>query len=159
MEIKLLPPQISKLVGGYDYQLQKKAKMGCLGLTELMCYNRFLDDLKKSEDPNYNYFFDSSEVKRVLKFCSLLVNYDAKGNLQRLALYPWQKFVILNLFGWRHKETKLLRYRESYISVARRNGKSALSSFLLHYFMVCSSFRSERAICFSVKKRQCENII
>ena len=152
MIIQQLPQHISKLVGGYDQQLQKKADMGCLGHTELMCYNRFLDDLKKSEDPDYPYFFDSSEVKRVLKFCSLLINYDAKGNLQKLILYPWQKFVILNLYGWRHKETKLLRFRESYISVARRNGKSALSSFLLHYFMVCSSFRSERAICFSVKK-------
>lgn len=153
MDIKLLPPAISKIIGGYDHQLKLKADMGCLGETELKCYNRFLNDLERSKSGgDFPYIFDTTEVKRVLEFCSLLVNYDGEGNLQRLKLYPWQKFVVLNLFGWRHKETKLLRYRESYISVARRNGKSALSSVLLHYFMTGSSFRSERAICFSVKK-------
>lgn len=153
MDIKMLPPSISKLIGGYDHQLKLKADMGCLGETELQCYNRFLNDLDRSKnDRDFPYIFDSSEVKRVLEFCSLLVGYDAQGNLQKLKLYPWQKFVVLNLFGWRHKQSKLLRYRESYISVARRNGKSALSSVLLHYFMAASTFRSERAICFSVKK-------
>lgn len=152
IKIKKLPKKISELVGGYDFHLQKKADMGVLGQTELRCYNRFLDDLEKSKDPEYPYFFDDTEVKRVLAFTSLLVKFNEKGDRVPLQLYAWQKFVVLNLFGWRHKHTKMLRFREAYISVARRNGKSALSSVLLHYFMVCSSFRSERAICFSVKK-------
>lgn len=152
IKIQKLPKSISELVGGYDHQLQTRIDMGAVGQTEIQCYNRFLDDLKKSKEADYPYKFSSTEVKRVLKFCSLLQQFDAKGGRTPLKLYPWQKFVVLNLFGWQHKETGLLRYRESYISVARRNGKSALSSVLLHYFMTCSSFRSERAICFSVKK-------
>ena len=152
MKIKKLPKKISDLVSGYDIQLQKRIDMGAAGLTEILCYNRFLDDLEKSKKPDFPYTFDIKEVQRVLKFCSLLFIFDAKGNRKKLKLYPWQKFVILNIFGWRNKETGLLRYRESYISIGRRNGKSALTSILLHYFMTFSTFRSERAICFSVKK-------
>lgn len=148
-DLELLPQGISKLVGGYDKQLQMKQDMGCLGEIEKECYLRFVNDLKRTD---WDWIFDDTEVKRVLEFCSLLMVFDTNGNSVPLKLYPWQKFVVLNLFGWRNKNTKILRYREIYISIARRNGKSALSSVLLHYFMSASTFRSERAICFSVKK-------
>ena len=111
-KIKKLPKIISDLTGGYDHQLQTRLNMGAVGQTEIMCYNRFLDDLAKSKSSDYPYKFSTNEVKRVLKFCSLLQQFDAKGGRVSLKLYPWQKFVVLNLYGWVHKETGLLRYRE-----------------------------------------------
>lgn len=153
MEIKMLSRKMSDLLSSYDRNLIKRAKHGCLGKTELDCYNRFLDDLEKAESDDFPYFFDWTEVHRVLDFAALLTVYDEKGGKSSLVLYPVQKFIIANLFGWRHKSSKTLRFRESYIQIARRNGKSWLCSLLMHYFCTGSSFRSERGICFSIKKQ------
>lgn len=147
-----LSKSMSDLLGGYDKNLITRAKKGYVGETEYLCYMRFFNELKIQDSKNFPYVFDDSEVKRVIEFASLLTVYDNQGNKTSLKLYPLQKFIIANLFGWRNVSSNLLRFRESYISVARRNGKSWISSVLLHYFELCSSFRSERAICFSVKK-------
>lgn len=147
-----LPPELSELLGHYDEHLIARAKTGHLGETEYLCYMRFIDDLSKIESRSYQFYFDDTEVKRVMEFASLLTVYDDKGNKSPLRLLPPQKFVIANLFGWRFKRNGFLRFRESFIEIARRNGKSWLDSVLLHYFATASHFRSKRCICFSVKK-------
>lgn len=39
-------------------------------------------------------------------------------------LEPWQAFCMWNIFGWKHKETNLRRYRRAYINVAAKSGKT-----------------------------------
>jgi phage terminase large subunit-like protein len=48
-------------------------------------------------------------------------------------LQPWQHFVIGSLYGWVHKDTKLRRFKEGLIFVARKNGKSTMVSGLANY--------------------------
>lgn len=151
-DIPLMSKSMSELIGGYDVSLKIRAEQDLLGETEYECYMRFVEDLEKSKDPGSEFYFDKTEVKRVLEFASLLTVYDGKGNASGLQLYPIQKFIVANLYGWRSRETDCLRYRESYISFGRRNGKSFITSVLLHYFATGSSYRSERGICFSIKK-------
>lgn len=152
MEIRKLSPKISKLLGHYDLNLQRRADQGCVGYAEYLCYQRFVDDLDREEnDPGFEYYFDTKEVKRVMDFSGLLTYYDEKGTRHPLELYPFQKFIVANIYGWKNKESGLLRYRETYATVARRNGKSFLTAVLMHYFMTGSSYRSERGIIFSAK--------
>lgn len=47
-------------------------------------------------------------------------------------LQPWQVFVVYNLVGWYHKGTNIRRYKEAYIYVPRKNGKTL--------FMACLAF-------------------
>ena len=47
-------------------------------------------------------------------------------------LQPWQVFVVYNLVGWYHKGTNIRRYKEAYIYVPRKNGKTM--------FMACLAF-------------------
>lgn len=47
-------------------------------------------------------------------------------------LQPWQVFVVYNLVGWFHKGTNIRRYKEAYIYVPRKNGKTM--------FMACLAF-------------------
>lgn len=47
-------------------------------------------------------------------------------------LQPWQVFVVYNLVGWYLKGTNIRRYKEAYIYVPRKNGKTM--------FMACLAF-------------------
>ena len=39
-------------------------------------------------------------------------------------LEPWQKFIIYNLLGFFHKDTEIRRYKEAFIYLPRKNGKT-----------------------------------
>lgn len=43
---------------------------------------------------------------------------------ERLKLSPWQIFCTVNMYGWRWKATGRRRFREAYIEVPRKNGKT-----------------------------------
>lgn len=45
-------------------------------------------------------------------------------------LQPWQIFVVYNLLGFYYKGTNIRRYKEAFIEVARKNGKTAFVSGL-----------------------------
>lgn len=45
-------------------------------------------------------------------------------------LEPWQKFIIYNLLGFYHKDTILRRYKEAFIMIPRKNGKTPFISAL-----------------------------
>ena len=45
-------------------------------------------------------------------------------------LEPWQKFIIYNLVGFYHKGTKIRRYKEAFIFIPRKNGKTRFAAAL-----------------------------
>lgn len=45
-------------------------------------------------------------------------------------LEPWQKFIIYNLVGFYLKETKIRKYKEAFIFIPRKNGKTRLIAAL-----------------------------
>ena len=45
-------------------------------------------------------------------------------------LEPWQKFIVYNLLGFFHKGTNLRRFKEAFIMIARKNGKTPFISAL-----------------------------
>lgn len=60
---------------------------------------------------------------------------DGKGLLnQPLTLLPWQYFIVLNLLGVKVRQTQLLLYKEAYIYIARKNGKTVLAAALAFAF-------------------------
>ena len=46
-----------------------------------------------------------------------------------LTFEPWEVFIVWCLFGFRWKDTGLVRYTEAIIEVARKNGKTLLIAF------------------------------
>lgn len=48
----------------------------------------------------------------------------------------WQRIHIINpLFGWVHRYTGLRRFRQSYIELCKKNGKSTLAASIVAYFL------------------------
>lgn len=88
---------------------------------------RHLNDLKKKD---YPYYFDKEEGERVCRFISRLPHTKGRWAQRResVKLEPWQQFILAVLFGWRKKGDKTRRFREAYLEIPRKNGKSIMAA-------------------------------
>ncbi|MBT8123897.1 MAG: terminase large subunit [Gammaproteobacteria bacterium] len=114
----------------YANHCVKGHKLACKW--EQLATQRFLDDL----DRDFPYNFDAKLAESACKFIELLPHVKGKWARDRLTLElePWQCFIICNLFGWIDGEG-LRRFREAYLKVARKNGKSNLMAAIGLYVL------------------------
>ena len=102
-----------------------------------LAIDRQIEDLARPAAPNWPWVFDLDRATRVCDFLELLPHIKGKwargGSL--LVLDPWQCFIVTTVFGWVHKDTGLRRYREAYIEVPRKNGKSLVSAGIGLYML------------------------
>lgn len=146
------PKELSELLGGFDKILEMHACFKGVGATEYKCYKRFIDEYKQSlTDKDYPYYFDPEEANFIIKWVNNLQFFDS-GKVINFNLMPFQRFIILNLYGWRSKADNTLRYRNAYISLARRNGKSLLCAALGLFYLYASHFKSSRGIIVSLTR-------
>lgn len=90
-----------------------------------MC-QRFLDDLK-----NPVYEFKPKDAEFVIQIIEKTFVHDKGERLdgtplrgQPFILEPWQKFIIYNLLGFFFVDTIIRRYKEAFIFLPRKNGKT-----------------------------------
>ena len=84
--------------------------------------------------------FDSDRAQQAIDFFGHPIDgclRHAKGVLagKRFVLEPWQAAIVSCLFGWLRPDGTR-RYRESFIYVPRKNGKTTLAAGLLLYVLV-----------------------
>lgn len=88
-------------------------------LTRLAC-ERFVRDLERDD------LTPHEDGERWCRFLELLPHVKGRwaAKSETLALSDWQVFATVNLYGWRWKASGRRRFREGYIRVPRKNGKS-----------------------------------
>lgn len=93
---------------------------------------RHVNDIKRQNTPDFPYYFDDTEPKRVIRFTHHLC-YHVKGEFarrkERVILEPWEQFIVWVMFGWR-KADGYRKYNTVFIEVAKKNGKSTFVSCL-----------------------------
>ncbi|MBB2485415.1 terminase large subunit [Mitsuaria sp. WAJ17] len=104
------------------------------GLYERLACQRFLRDLEREGSDAFPFVLDRAAGARACRFFELLphikgewakpVYVDGKLGYAKLRLEDWQIFIEFQLFGWKHRETGLRRFRRSYEEIARKNAKS-----------------------------------
>ena len=80
-----------------------------------------------------SYYFDEIRADKAVQFIERYVRH-IEGDLagQRIKLEDWQKNNIIRpLFGWRHRETGLRKYRKCYVEIPRKNGKSMMGAMIV----------------------------
>lgn len=102
-----------------DYISCQKHKWAC---------ERFLNDLNKSKQESFLYYWDEEEAGKIVKWFSYLRH--SKGILagKPIELNEFQKFYLCQLYGWRNKKTGLKRFKKSFIEVGRKNAKSQMEA-------------------------------
>lgn len=102
-----------------------------------LAVERQVNDLLRVSSETWPWVFNADCASRVCEFLELLPHIKgkwARGH-QLLVLDPWQTFIVTTVFGWVHKDTGLRRFREAYIEVPRKNGKSLLSAGIGLYML------------------------
>lgn len=91
------------------------------GRYQQLAVKRHLNDLKRKDIE-----FDINEGERWCKFYFMLRLSIGKKAGIRFILEDWQTFLIICIYGW--KKNGVRRFRNVYIEIARKNGKSTLVS-------------------------------
>ncbi|KLR75280.1 terminase [Geobacillus sp. T6] len=105
-------------------------KVACREL--IQAAKRFFKDL---ENPKYD--FNPKEAEFVIQIIEKTFVHDQGERLdgtplrgEPFLLEPWQKFIIYNLLGFYLKGTKIRRFKEAFIFIPRKNGKTRLIAAL-----------------------------
>jgi len=98
------------------------------GRYEKLAVKRHLNDLKKADKKGW--LFSEEEAEDWLMWVSSLKHTKDKWAGKPFNPHPWQCFVVYCRYGWLMKETMNRRFRKSYISVSRKNGKSEFEASL-----------------------------
>lgn len=120
------------------------------GHAEYLACKRHLDDMAKSD---FEFIFDAHKAERHIDIANTLTIGEGT-NPQHLKTRGFQNFIIGSLFGWRRKRSKIRRYREAYVQVARQNGKSFLAGALCNDFASFSGYQQGRIFCTATKQDQ-----
>lgn len=102
------------------------------GAEIVLACKRYLDDKRRSDielrprDPNavcaiMERFFVHQQGEDIK-------GYPLRG--EPFVLQPWQVFVVVNLFGWYYTGTDERRFKEAFIEIARKNGKTSFIAAL-----------------------------
>ena len=104
------------------------------GRFERLACQRFLDDLLREGTDEFPYVFDRIAGARACAFIESMphvrgewakpIYVDGKFDYAKLRMEDWAVFIEVQLFGWKHRETGLRRFRRCYEEVARKNAKS-----------------------------------
>ena len=103
-----------------------------------LAFKRHLNDLKRSEknDPSFPYVFVPEKAEDIIELANKLTIAEGEGD-QDFICAGFQEFILGSLFGWVHKETGKRRFTDSYVQIARQQGKSVLNAIL---GIKCSNF-------------------
>lgn len=96
-----------------------------------LAFKRHIDDLARSKknDPHFPYRFDEEKAEDIIELANKLTIAEGEGN-EQFTCAGFQEFILGSLFGWVHKETGKRRFTDSYVQVARQQGKSVLNAIL-----------------------------
>ena len=97
--------------------------------------NRHVSDLQKSAETDWPYYFNPAAAQHALDYFKNLRHWKGKWAGQIIVLEPWQVFFVGSLFGWLRKDSNLRRFRETYLEVPRKNGKTTLLAGIGLYMM------------------------
>lgn len=115
---------------------------------------RFLRDLKKGGERGLS--FDVDAAQHVVDFFGCLRHskgeWGAAGG-RIFVLEPWQVFILANLFGWKRADGTR-RFREAYIEVARKNGKTTFIAGIGLYMLLADDEPGAEVYSAATKKDQ-----
>lgn len=96
---------------------------------------RFVDDFYHPDD--WPFYYDQGYANYACEWIeSRIPHVEGRWGTKYVVLEPWQKFVICNLIGWLHTETKYRRFWRAYLKICRKNGKSFLA-MAISMFLFC----------------------
>lgn len=84
---------------------------------------RFLNDLNRIGDEDFEWYFDVDVYNVILGFQKFFKFADGINAGKPMTLAEFQEWILGNLFCWKHKEEGYIRFSRAYIQVSRKQGR------------------------------------
>lgn len=110
-------------------------------------YKIIIDSLEKQE-----YFFNAKAANKAIKFVENFCHH-SKGRNDLLKLELWQKAIVSAIFGIQDAE-KTRIFREIFIVIGRKNGKSLLAAAIIAYMAFLEPEYGQEIYCLAPKLDQ-----
>lgn len=123
----------------------------CCELHRLAC-QRHLNDLERQGTEDFPYYWDVDDAMRVIEYAETLSVLEGYGK-KPLRLLGSQAFDLGCLFGWKNNKG-YRRFRTSYRSMARQNGKTMFNGITGSYVAGFSGYNFGKLFTVATKKRQ-----
>jgi len=101
---------------------------------------------------NGDYIFDAKKANKAIKFIETFCHH-CEGRNDLLKLELWQKAIVSSMFGL-VDENGLRIFREVFIVVARKNGKSLFASAIIAYMSYFDGEHGAKVFCLAPKLEQ-----
>lgn len=129
------------------------------GSLEKLACSRFLSDLERDD-----LYFDVDKVDKAIRFVALFKHFKGDFAGINFQMTETQTFIYANIVGFFYKSNGHRRFRQSYIQVARKYGKTALTASLSLYFLIadgieapsiafCGASRDQAALAFDFTEK------
>jgi phage terminase large subunit-like protein len=93
-------------------------------------------DLLRQGAADFPFIWIPEDGETVIDFFSCLTHIKGEYAGKPFLLTPWQTWLILTLFSWKHQDnTRLRRYRRLLLECGKSSGKTAMSSGILLYLL------------------------
>jgi len=117
-----------------------------------MACERHLLDLETGADRGL--VFDTDAADMVIRFAKVLRHTTGSMAGASLTLQPWQVFRHGSVFGWKHAETGLRRFRSTYHQVAKKNGKTTDTAVPMLYTQLFDGEGAPQGYCAATTRDQ-----
>lgn len=127
---------------------------------KLAC-QRHLNDLELSKAKAYPYKFDIARASLPCEFIECLPHTEGEWATPRsrrrsnlIRLEPWQIFCVCVIFGWVRKNNNRRRFREAYVKIPRKNGKSLLACAIALFMLTLDGENAPQVYSGATTERQ-----
>lgn len=115
---------------------------------------RHAKDLARQKTTDFPYIFDSAAAEHAVRFIRLLRHVEGEWAGRQFELSDWQEFDIVRpLFGWKCLDGTR-RFRDAFIAVARKNGKSSLVAAIAAYMLMADGEFGAQVYAAATKEEQ-----
>jgi phage terminase large subunit-like protein len=149
MSLKKYPITYNPII---DYYNRIESGEEIVGAKVRRIYKKLVDDI---HDQNSVYEYSAKKANHAIEFIENFCKH-SKGKWagKPIELELWQKAFLAATFGFIHKIDGTRKYREVFLVVARKNGKSTLSSGICLYLQVADGEGGAEVYAVATKEQQ-----
>lgn len=115
---------------------------------------RHLDDLERAKKRSYPWKFDKDKAERACVFIQLMKHVKGKWAGEKIRFESWQCFIICSIFGWIDKKEGFRRFREAFVLVPRKNGKTLIAAGVGNYMFLADGEAGAEIYCGATSEAQ-----
>ena len=106
------------------------------------------DLLRATTDSACPFVFDVEHARAICRFIERLPHIEGKWSTETIELQGWQAFVLISVFGWRHRaDLSRRRFTTMYLETGRKSAKSTLAAGIALYHLLHENEPGASVVC------------